>query len=79
MSSERLAPSLGLRMCDAIADLLEWGRRALPELASTDDGILEPLVEHRMWKAKYGLTDGIYAGTFAQLQALMADLGRACD
>ena len=78
-SSERPAPSLGLRMCDAIADLLEWGRQALPDLASTDNGILEPLVEHRMWKAKHGLTDGIYADTFAQLQALMADLGRACD
>ena len=79
VSSERLAPSLGLRMRDTIADLLEWGRRALPELASADDGILEPLVEHRLWKASHGPTDGIYADTFAQLRALMADLGRACD
>ena len=79
VSSERPAPSLGLRMRDTIADLLEWGRRALPELASADDGILAPLVEHRLWKASHGPTDGTCADTFAQLRALMADLGGACD
>ena len=54
----RPAPSLGLLTCDAIAGLLEWGRRALPELATTDDGILIPLTEYLLWKGNHGLTAG---------------------
>ena len=42
LEEEIIADQKLAHFCDAIADLLEWGRQALPDLASPDNGILEP-------------------------------------
>jgi len=66
--------------CDTIADLLEWARLKLPNLATDVDGPLAPHVEYLLWKASRSYTAATdREETLHKILDMMAELQEACE